>query len=201
MGTGCRAADNIPEGAIGAELRAGAPLPQIAARATAVWGAARGGHGLKEWRAARARRLGLGWAGGWESPARRLRWQGNGSYRSAGRGSVGRESPYVLFIDGIRRPSAASISATHTAARCLPQVEEAMHGEREGTWAMDKERPRHTYGPTRRIAAADLHTRGRHGRHVLFAPRSLPRLHADDGAITQPPPGVVRQLDRRQLSR
>lgn len=41
-----------------------------------------------------------------------------------------REPLCILFIDGIRRPSAASISATHTAARCLPQVEEAMHGER-----------------------------------------------------------------------
>lgn len=36
VGTGHRAADNILEGAIGAELRAGAPLAQIAARATAV---------------------------------------------------------------------------------------------------------------------------------------------------------------------
>jgi hypothetical protein len=107
-----------------------------------------------------------------------------------------------LFIDGIRRPSAASISATHTTRRrAVYRRWRRRCMEREGTWAMDKERPRHTYGPTRCIAAADLHTRGRHGRHVLFAPRSLPRLHADDGAITQPPPDVVRQLDRRQLSR
>lgn len=142
----------------------------------------------------------MGWPGGWESPARRLRWQGNGSYRSAG-GSVGRESPYVyclLMASGDRRQRRSQRPTRRRAVyrrwrrRCM---------EREGTWAMDKERPRHTYGPTRRIAAADLHTRGRHGRHVLFAPRSLPRLHADDGAITQPPPDVVRQLDRRQLSR
>jgi hypothetical protein len=35
-----------------------------------------------------------------------------------------------------------------------------------------------------RSGAGDLHTRGRHGRHVLFAPRSPSRLHADDGATT-----------------
>jgi hypothetical protein len=35
------------------------------------------------------------------------------------------------------------------------------------------------------------------GRHLP----SIPWLETDDGAITQPPPDVVRQLDRRQLSR